>query len=182
MGTAGDEVHDAFGVIGVGVAELHEVFIGDGVHDPQARSGRLLGDADDALDGAAAGFGEGAHGFFFDGGEAAGEVTWGDGILADVLAVADGLVVGGDDLLAGGGRGARDSDDLLQADHFDDFLEDGGAPRIHEAIKECADDRIAGEARGAVGAAAFTADDEIGERHGGAWGCRGRVVRGKRGR
>ena len=61
-------------------------------------------------------------------------------------------------------RGAVD-EHVAEADHLDDFLEDRRAAGVDEPIEHAADGRIAGQARGDIRAAAFAADDQIGERH-----------------
>ena len=77
--------------------------------------------------------------------------------MADLLAVADGFVVGGGDLIAHGAVGGAGEHDLFEADHFDNFFEDGGATSIDEAVEESADGGITGQTAGAVAAAAFSA-------------------------
>ena len=100
---------------------------------------------DDTLDGAAAAFGEGAHAFLFDGGQAAGEIAGRDGILADFAAVALGFLVGVGELLARLRVGGAGLDDGIEADHLDNFLEDGGAAVIDQEIVEGADGGITGQ-------------------------------------
>ena len=69
--------HDAFGVIRIGVPELHEVVVGYGVHEPESREARTLETLRTPWILAAA-LGESTHAFFLDGGKAASKVAGGN--------------------------------------------------------------------------------------------------------
>src|SRR6185312_14580078 len=165
----GDQVHDAFGVVGVRVAELHEGGVGHGVQQPQAGMRRRLGHTDDAFDRPRAALGDRAEALLLNGGEATGKVAGGDRILANSPAVAFGLVVGGFDLASGFVILRAAPEDITQADHLHGLLEDGAAAAIDQPVIEAADDGVAGEAGGPVGAAAFRAHGEVGPGHGHAF-------------
>lgn len=112
---------------------------------------RKLGHANDALDGPRSAFRDGAETLFFDGGEAAGKAAGRDGVLADGVAIALGLVVGcfelsPRDLVCSSAREYR-----AQGDHLHDFFEETGASAIDHPIAEAAHYRIARETGGAVG-------------------------------
>src|SRR6202042_3396878 len=128
---------------------------GYGIEDPETGVRRAFRDADDALDGLATAFGKSAHAFFFNGGEAPGEVAGRDRILAHGLAVVERFVVSRAELLGRLGRGGARNHEIAQADHFDHLFKNGRAAEIDETVKRAAYDGIAGEAGGSIRSAAL---------------------------
>lgn len=70
-----DQIHDAFRVVWICVAELHEMFVRHAVENPKARPARLLGNANHSLNQACAALGECAETLFLNCRQSAGKIA-----------------------------------------------------------------------------------------------------------
>ncbi|MPN38734.1 hypothetical protein SDC9_186259 [bioreactor metagenome] len=100
MAAATDQVHQTLVVVGVGNTELHPVWIGGGVEQPKTRMRHFLAYLQYPLDRSTAAFNDRAHALFLDRRKASGKIARTHRVLANALAVLQGLLIGALDILS----------------------------------------------------------------------------------